>query len=259
MEMEKPSSGQDLLAGPFVRPRLARLCRPVHGSSFINGDVPGSAIYNYPNDQSARMIWYHDHAYALTRTNAYAGIASAYLITDDAESLLINAGVLPDVDGYPLGIPLVIQDKSFWDGERGQDPGYGSIPPAGAKVGSLWYPHTYEGPPLAAQTLPPDCGSGSGRWDSMGGTPPPVSGVPEFFSDTILVNGAPYPVLPVERRRYRFRLLNGSQARFYNLQLYVSDGSADGITLNCIGHTISGSGRNKRIQGSLLLGGQRSP
>ena len=60
-----------------------------------------------------------------------------------------------------------------------------------------------------------------------------------FRSDTILVNGAPYPVLPVERRRYRFRLLNGSQARFYNLQLYVSDGSADGITLKDSGQVDS--------------------
>jgi spore coat protein A len=203
----------------------------VHGSSFINGDGPGSAIYDYPNGQSARLIWYHDHAYGITRTNAYAGIATAYLITDDAEAQLISSGILPDVDGYPLGIPLVIQDKTFWDGEGGHDPGYESVPPAGARAGSLWYPHKYEGPPLAAQMLPPDCGSGSGRWDSVGGSPPPVSTVPEFFSDTILVNGAPYPKLLVDRRRYRFRLLNGSQARFYNLQLYLGDGTHDGITL----------------------------
>jgi spore coat protein A len=45
------------------------------------------------------------------------------------------------------------------------------------------------------------------------------------------VNGAPYPVLPVDRRRYRFRLLNGSQARFYNLLMYIGDSSLDGITL----------------------------
>ncbi len=47
--------------------------------------------------------------------------------------------------------------------------------------------------------------------------------------DTILVNGAPYPKFDVAPRRYRFRVLNGSQARFYNLQMYVSDGSPDGI------------------------------
>ena len=41
--------------------------------------VPGQADYFYPNDQSARLVWYHDHAHGITRLNAYAGIASAYL------------------------------------------------------------------------------------------------------------------------------------------------------------------------------------
>ena len=41
--------------------------------------------------------------------------------------------------------------------------------------------------------------------------------VPEFFGDTIVVNGKVWPYLNVEPRKYRFRLLNGSNARFYNL------------------------------------------
>lgn len=41
--------------------------------------------------------------------------------------------------------------------------------------------------------------------------------VPEFFGDTILVNGKVWPYLEVERRKYRFRILNGSNARFYRL------------------------------------------
>jgi FtsP/CotA-like multicopper oxidase with cupredoxin domain len=40
---------------------------------------------------------------------------------------------------------------------------------------------------------------------------------PEFFGDTILVNGKIWPYLDVEPRKYRFRILNGSNARFYNL------------------------------------------
>ncbi len=131
----------------------------VHGSSFLNGAGPGAAIYDYPNDQSARMVWYHDHAYGITRTNAYAGLASAYLITDDAETTLVNLGIIPSAM-----LPLVIQDKSFWDGGI-TDPGYDSVVPAGASSGSLWYPHTYEGPELADMTIPAACGSGTGRWD----------------------------------------------------------------------------------------------
>ena len=60
-------------------------------------------------DQSARFVWYHDHAIGITRTNAYAGIASALLIIDDFEIGLVGSGLLPDL----VGIPLVIQDKSF--------------------------------------------------------------------------------------------------------------------------------------------------
>jgi len=41
----------------------------------------------------------------------------------------------------------------------------------------------------------------------------------------IVVNGAVYPCLEVEPRHYRFRILNGSQARFYNLQLYYASNS----------------------------------
>jgi spore coat protein A len=42
---------------------------------------------------------------------------------------------------------------------------------------------------------------------------------PEFFGDTILVNGQAWPVMDVEPRVYRFRILDGSEARFYNLSL----------------------------------------
>ena len=44
-----------------------------------------------------------------------------------------------------------------------------------------------------------------------------------------MVNGAPYPVLNVTDRTFRFRLLNGSQARFWHLNLYQegAPGEAD--------------------------------
>lgn len=42
---------------------------------------------------------------------------------------------------------------------------------------------------------------------------------PEFFGNTIMVNGKVWPNLDVEPRQYRFRVLNGSNARFYNLKL----------------------------------------
>ena len=43
--------------------------------------------------------------------------------------------------------------------------------------------------------------------------------VPEFFGDTAVVNGAPFPFLHVEPRTYRLRFLNGANSRFYHLNL----------------------------------------
>jgi spore coat protein A len=42
--------------------------------------------------------------------------------------------------------------------------------------------------------------------------------VPEFFGDVAVVNAKVWPFVDVEPRRYRLRIVNGSQSRFYNLQ-----------------------------------------
>ncbi len=180
------------------------------GMSFLNsGALPGQADYYYPNDQSARLMWYHDHAMDITRLNAYVGLASAYIVRDAVEEAMIQDNLIPERE-----IPLIIQDKSFVDG-RDRDYKWG-------KKGDLWYPFQYE---KAEQST-------NGRWGYGPDTDPPaivsntqlpgVSVVPEFFSDTIVINGAAYPYLEVEPRAYRFRILNASQARFYNLQLYFA-------------------------------------
>jgi len=85
-------------------------------------------------------------------------------------------------------------------------------------VGSLWYPHVYE----------------SARWERGPSSLklPDPSVIPEMFGDTMLANGTVYPEATVEARRYRLHVLNACQARFLNLQLYVDDGSKDGITLD---------------------------
>jgi spore coat protein A len=59
-------------------------------------------------------------------------------------------------------------------------------------------------------------------WDSddwVGGP----SHQPEFFGQVILVNGKAWPFYNVEPRQYRFRLLNGSDSRFYNLFFNTGD------------------------------------
>ena len=56
---------------------------------------------------------------------------------------------------------------------------------------------------------------------------PHPSVVPEFFGDTAVVNGAVWPTLTVEPRKYRLRLLNGSNSRFYALRLFGYDTQND--------------------------------
>ena len=200
-----------------------------HGTSFMNVPgfpaLPGTGTYYYPNDQSARLVWYHDHAIGITRLNAYAGIASAYIITDDFEGALVSSGLLPDL----IGIPLVIQDKGFVPRNiLRQDRNWRWGGP-----GDLWYPHDYE-----VNTFQGGAPNPKGRWDwgptvnppSLGTKPLPlpVSAIPEAFFDTIVINGGVYPKVSVPPKRTRFRLLNGSQARFYHLNLYAEDLSHPG-------------------------------
>jgi spore coat protein A, manganese oxidase len=209
------------------------------GASFMNvpGTTPptGTATYYYPMDQSARLLWYHDHAMGITRTNAYSGIATALVLIDDFEISLVSSGLLPDL----VGIPLVIQDKGFVAKDiLQQDPTWQWGMP-----GDLWYPHVYEANILSGGVPNP-----KGRWDwgptvtpAAQGTlplPTPASIVPEAFFDTILINGGVYPKVSVPPKRVRFRLLNGSQARFYHLNLYAEASTPGEGNLNAPGPTM---------------------
>jgi FtsP/CotA-like multicopper oxidase with cupredoxin domain len=49
--------------------------------------------------------------------------------------------------------------------------------------------------------------------------------VPEYFGNVVMVNGKAWPNMNVQRRQYRFRIVDGSNARFYNLSLTKKDGS----------------------------------
>ena len=197
----------------------------------------GLATFFYTNQQSSRLMFYHDHAYGLTRLNVYAGEAAGYVLTDPQEEALIDSGVLPNAGGvYRYGIPLIIQDKTFvpediaiqdskWDTTNWGQPS------------DLWFPHIYE--PNQSLTTP-DRLNPTGRWDygpwfwppqpvaADKATLPEPSMVPEAFMDTMLVNGTAYPYLPVLPQAYRFRILNASNDRSLNLQLYYADPSVTG-------------------------------
>ena len=58
--------------------------------------------------------------------------------------------------------------------------------------------------------------------------------VPELSGNAILVNGKLFPYLEVEPRKYRFRVLNASNARFYHLS-FVGKTLADNAAFHQIG------------------------
>jgi len=146
----------------------------------------------YPNKlESARLMWYHDHAVGNTRINAYSGLASAYILRDARELAMVAQGMPNLVEKGGREIPIVIQDKIF------------------SPNGALWYPSVYD--PL--------------RWQ-LNGAPPIPSAVPEFSGDTMLANGVVYPYHNVEPRRYRLRILNACNTRFMNLQIKNARGVA---------------------------------
>jgi spore coat protein A, manganese oxidase len=121
----------------------------------------GSFEYNYPNEQDAATLWYHDHAHGRTSHTLYYGLLAMYVLEDSLEREL-------DLPTGDYDVPIVVADHAF------------------NRDGSFRYVENI------------DVG---------------------FRGDTILVNGAVSPRMRVERRRYRLRLLNGSNSRSYSLRL----------------------------------------
>jgi FtsP/CotA-like multicopper oxidase with cupredoxin domain len=117
----------------------------------------GCQTFYYTNQQSARLMFYHDHAWGITRLNVYAGEAAGYLISDPTEQKLITNGTIPADQ-----IPLVIQDRTFVPQASqlaAQDPTWDTTRWGG--YGNFWYHHVY----MPAQN-PGDPGgmSAYGRW-----------------------------------------------------------------------------------------------
>ncbi len=94
--------------------------------------MPGVADYYYPNDQSERLVWYHDHAMGITRLNAYAGMAAGYLITDSVLSALTT--------GNTPAMPAAGLHHSPHHSGQGVQGSRRSV----GQAGDLCYPYMYE-------------------------------------------------------------------------------------------------------------------
>ena len=134
----------------------------------------GTFEHEYPVDQAAGTLWYHDHRMDFTGPQVYRGLAGLAIVRDDVDDAL----PLPKGD---KDIPLMICDRAF------------------EADGSFSYPSV-------DPTLLDEPGVEGDYHQGVEG-------------DVILVNGAPWPELEVEASRYRFRILNASNARRYELRL----------------------------------------
>ncbi len=130
----------------------------------------------YTNNQRPALLWYHDHAMAVTRLTVYSGLAGLYIIRDDRDDDVNEERGLP---GGKYEIPLLIQDRNL------------DLNPEGTFSGRLLHK------------------TDQGTW--------------EFFGPYTLVNGTIWPYAEVEPCQYRFRIVNGSNARTYRFHL-VDDG-----------------------------------
>lgn len=146
------------------------------------------AVYTYPNDQEPATLWFHDHALGATRLNVYAGLAAYYLLRDPALER-------PDLPG-------------------------GSADTTVTETGRAIFTDTTYKPEieLAIQDRMFDT-NGQLYFPSVGINPEHPYWLPEFIGNVMLVNGKTWPYLNVEPRRYRFRVLDGCNARFLNMWL----------------------------------------
>ena len=221
---------------------------------------PGAQTFFYTNQESARMLFYHDHSFGITRLNVYAGEASGYLITDPKEKALVASGTIPSDQ-----IPLILADKTFVPSDAAlaqQDPTWDKSKWGGE--GNLWMPHVY----MPIQNPSDSSGSNPfGRWQYGPWFWPPTAGIKyppkanpyfdpncdsqvttcepaqipavpdvsmgmEAFNDTPTVNGTAYPTTTLQPKSYRFRILNAADDRYFNLQMYKADSTGTEVALD---------------------------
>ena len=143
---------------------------------------------NFPAGFDPREImttlWYHDHREDFTAPNVYAGLTGFYLYFDELDSNNENDPT-PGAFRLPSGkydVPLILHDIMF--DQNGQ---------------ALW---DFSNPaPNSAHQLTPN-------YTTFG-----------MIGDRFTVNRIIQPYFKVERRKYRFRILNGGPSRLYNLFL----------------------------------------
>ncbi|WP_270938268.1 multicopper oxidase family protein [Falsiroseomonas oryzae] len=199
----------------------------------VGADFAGN-VFTYENAQESATLWYHDHALGITRLNVYMGLAGFYLLRDENEESLVERRMLPGRE-YEFG--LAVQDRAF------------------TADGQLYYP-AKPGDPL------PGGGEVETFLDPDTGTPIDPTVLPEFFGDHLLVNGMAWPKMDIDPGNYRFHLLNGSDSRFYWLELSdprvrVWIVGSDGGLLDSAIQVMDGDGKQEDGERLIIAPGDR--
>lgn len=171
---------------------------------------------NFPAGQDERetmgTLWYHDHRMDFTAPNTYAGLTGFYLLFDKQDSNN-ERDRRPGAFRLPSGkydVPLVLHDLMF--DQNGQ---------------AMW---DFFNPDSQSKHVPPQSVSDVGNYTITG-----------MLGDRFTVNRTIQPYFQVERRKYRFRILNGGPSRFYQLSLRAGTG-ASGAAAKERFHIISNDG-----------------
>ena len=133
--------------------------------------------------------WFHDHMFSFTSQNVYKGNAGMFNIYSG-----LDRGAEDINDGVNLRLP------------SGQ----------ASKTGKGWANLDYDVNLMLADKA----------WDANGQLAMDIFQFDGFIGDVMTVNLAYKPFMNVERRKYRFRILNASVSRFFKVALANTSGSA---------------------------------
>ena len=159
------------------------------------GWEPGTAVFQYPNDQRAATLWFHDHTLGMTRLNVYAGPAGFYLLRGGAERPAERRAPRARARARRPAGHALLRDPARHPGPLVQRRRLAVLPGQPRVLRRLRRARTSRDSDV------------SPIWN------------PEFFGNTMVVNGRTWPFLEVEPRRYRFRLLNGCNSPFLILKI----------------------------------------
>ena len=141
--------------------------------------------YVYPNNRAA-TIWYHDHAVHQTAMNVNAGLAGMYIVYDEQVDNGLNLPKGPDI---------------IAPGPYGPNTNYGPAYDVPLVLHDKLFTRQGE---VEFGIDPNSLDDGDFK---------------DLFGDVITINGVAWPRMQVERRKYRFRILNASVSRSYELQM----------------------------------------